>query len=185
GGRAARATAARVAGITTARKIADDELDGQNVRIDGATVTLVGKRSFANVELVNGAVLTHRETTETEAYGLELEVWSLAIDATSRIDVVGRGYLGGGRSGLGEIAHTVGFATGAQPGTGGSHGGLGGDYASNGANVPNPVYGNVANPVDLGSGGGAWAGAGGDGGGRVLIGALHLAVDGAILANGG
>ena len=151
----------------------------------GATVTLVGAHALGNVELLDGAVLTHRETTQTEAYGIQLSAWTLSVDATSRIDVVARGHLGGNRSGIGEIAHTSGFAAGAQNGAGGSYGGLGGDYSGNGASVPNPVYGNLVNPVDLGSGGGAWSGAGGDGGGRVLVGAINLVVDGSITANGG
>ncbi len=178
-------TGAPVTVITTNTEIASDVLAGQNVRVVGATLTLVGSRSLGNVELLNGAVLTHRETTQTEAFGIELSAWTLSVDATSRIDVVARGHLGGNRAGLGETAHTSGFAAGAQPGTGGSYGGFGGDYAGNGASVPNPVYGNVVNPVDLGSGGGAWGGDGGDGGGRVLIGAINLVVDGSIVANGG
>ena len=179
------ATGAPVTVLSSATEISNASLDGQNLRIVGATVTLVGAHTFRNVELRNGAVLTHRETTQTEAYGIELSAWTLSVDATSRIDVVARGHLGGNRAGLGEVAHTSGFAAGAQNGSGGSYGGLGGDYAGNGPSVPNPVYGNVVNPVDLGSGGGAWSGAGGDGGGRVLIGAINLVVDGAIRANGG
>jgi len=178
------ASGAPVTVISSAIELSNASLDGQSLRIVGATVTLVGAHGFGNIELLNGAVLTHRETTQTEAYGIELAAWTITVDATSRIDVVGRGYLGGNRAGLGEIAHTSGFAAGAQPGSGGSYGGLGGDYAGNGASVPNPVYGNLANPVDLGSGGGAWSGAGGDGGGRVLVGAINLVVDGAVLANG-
>ncbi|RIL05170.1 MAG: hypothetical protein DCC71_11320, partial [Proteobacteria bacterium] len=180
------ATGAPVSVITSDTEIASDVLDGAHLRVDGATLTLVGARRFGNVELVNGAVLTHRETTQSEAYGLELTAWTVSVDATSRIDAVGRGHLGGNRSGLGETAHTSGFAAGSQAGAGGSYGGLGGDYSGNGANAPNPVYGNLVNPVDLGSGGGAWAGnAGGDGGGRLLVGAIHLAADGAITTNGG
>jgi large repetitive protein len=179
------ATGAPVTVINSLAEISNASFDDQNLRIDGATVTLVGSHSFRNVELVNGAVLTHRETTQTEAYGIEVSAWTLSVDATSRIDVVARGHLGGNRAGLGETAHTSGFAAGAQNGSGGSYGGLGGDYAGNGPSVPNPVYGNLVNPVDLGSGGGGWSGAGGDGGGRVLIGAINLVVDGAIRANGG
>jgi hypothetical protein len=39
--------------------------------------------------------------------------------------------------------------------------------------------------VELGSGGGVWAGAGGNGGGRVFITAGNIANDGAIRADGG
>jgi hypothetical protein len=179
------ATGAEVVTITTPTEIVGAALDGRNLRIVGTTVTLEGSHAFANVELLGGAVLTHRETTASEAYAIELSAWTLAVDAASRIDVVGRGHLGGGKTALGETAQTAGFAAGARPGSGGSYGGLGGDYAGNGASAPNPVYGNLLQPVDLGSGGGAWSGAGGDGGGRVLLGVLHLALDGEVLANGG
>ena len=179
------ATGASVLLITSNTEIADAAFDGRNVRVQGATLTLVGDRTFHNVELLNGAVLTHRETTQTEAFGLHVQVWTLSVDTTSRIDAVGRGYLGGNRAGLGETAHTVGFTAGAQRGNGGSYGGLGGHSSSSGSAVPNPVNGNLVNPVDLGSGGGAWGGAGGDGGGRVLLSAINLAVDGTVRADGG
>ncbi|WP_100922754.1 Ig-like domain-containing protein [Candidatus Thiodictyon syntrophicum] len=185
GATATFATGASVLLITSNTEIADAAFDGRNVRVQGATLTLVGDRTFHNVELLNGAVLTHRETTQTEAFGLHVQVWTLSIDATSRLDVVGRGYLGGDRAGLGGTAHTVGFLPGAQSGNGGSYGGLGGHYSGSGSAVSNPVNGNLVNPVDLGSGGGAWGGAGGDGGGRVLLSAINLAVDGAVRVDGG
>lgn len=185
GGAATFATDAEVVSITSPTQIAGASLDGKNLRISGTTVTVVGEHAFGNVELVNGAVLTHRKTTQTEAFGLQLSVWTLAVDATSRIDVTGLGYLGGNKAGLAEVAHTVGFAPGASSGAGGSYGGLGGDFSGNGAAAPNPVYGSFLNPVDLGSGGGGWGGAGGDGGGRVLVSALHLVLDGSVTADGG
>ena len=185
GATATFATGASVLLITSDTEIADGAFDGRNVRVQGATLTLVGERRFGNLELINGAVLTHRETTATEAQSLQVTAWTLTVDATSRIDVAGRGYLGGNRAGLPDgQAHTTGFAPGAAAGTGGSHAGLGGRY-SGATGQPNPLYGNLVNPVDLGSGGGQWAGsAGGDGGGRVLIGAINLVQDGLIDARG-
>jgi hypothetical protein len=163
----------------------DAAYDDRNLRIDAATVTVDGAHSFRNVELLNGAVLTHSETTTTTAFSLEVSAWTLTVDPTSIIDVTGRGYLGGNRSGLGETAHTVGFQAGSQAGNGGSHGGIGGHYSGSGANAPNPPYGNLTHPADLGSGGGAWNGPGGDGGGRVFLGAINVIAEGSILANGG
>ncbi len=90
-------------------------------------------------ERAAGASRRRRRTTPPIS---SIEAGTISIDATSRIDVTGRGYLGGNRTGLGETAHTLGFAPGAQSGSGGSHGGLGGDYASNGASVPDAAYGN-------------------------------------------
>jgi hypothetical protein len=130
-------------------------------------------------------LLTHPETTTVYAPRLDLEVDNLVIASDSRIDVTGRGYLGGDRAGLGSTGYTVGFTPGAQHGNGGSYGGLGGHYSGSGGNVPNPVYGSVTDPVDLGSGGGAWGGHGGDGGGRIFILATDITVDGVIRANGG
>ena len=180
------ATGAEVVTLTTDAEISGAAFEGRNLRVVGAALTLVGPHSFGNVELLSGAVLTHRDTTQSEAYGLELTAWTLSVDATSRIDVTARGFLGGDRSGLpAGQAHTVGFAAGSQTGTGGSYGGLGGKYGASGSSQPNPVYGSLTNPVDLGSGGGAWAGDGGDGGGRMLVGAINIAMDGAIRADGG
>ena len=162
----------------------DTSYDNLNIRVDGGTVIINGPHSFHNVELLNGAVLAHSETTDSQQFSLNLSLWSLAIDAASSIDVTGRGYLGGGRSGLGETAHTVGFAPGSGNGNGGSFGGSGGHYSGS-ATSPNPVYGDLTNPMDLGSGGGAWSGNGGDGGGLVLLDAINISVDGSIRANGG
>jgi large repetitive protein len=185
GATATIATGAPVLVITSDTEIANANFDGQNVRVQGATLTLVGERRFGNLELLNGAALTHRETTVTEAQSLQVSAWTLTVDATSRIDVAGRGHLGGIRAGLPNgQAHTTGFAPGAAAGTGGSHAGLGGRFSA-ASGQPNPIYGDLVNPVDLGSGGGEWAGAaGGDGGGRVLIGAINLVADGLIDARG-
>jgi hypothetical protein len=137
------------------------------------------------VDLKEFGVLTHPETTTTYEGRLDLEVGTLLIDSDSAIDVTGRGYLGGNKTGIGETAHTVGFAAGAQRGNGGSYGGLGGHYSGSGSNQPNPIYGDPTDPQDLGSGGGAWSGNGGDGGGRVFITATDIEVNGAIRADGG
>jgi len=185
GATATFATGASVLLITSNTEIADAAFDGRNVRVQGATLTLVGARSFGNLELIDGAVLTHRETTATEAQSLHVTAWTLTVDATSRIDVAGRGYLGGIRAGLPDgQAHTTGFLPGAASGTGGSHAGLGGRF-SGASGQPNPIYGDLVNPTDLGSGGGSWSSVvGGDGGGRVLIGAINLVQDGLIDARG-
>lgn len=180
------ATGVEVVQITADTDIVNASLDERNLRVSGATLTVVGSHAFHNVELVNGARLVHRETTQTETFGLEVTAWTVSVDATSKIDVTGRGFLGGNKAGFGENGATVGLAAGANAGAGGSYGGRGGDYSGNGANVPNAVYGDLTNPVDLGSGGGAWGGQpGGDGGGRVLIGAINLANDGGVIADGG
>ena len=159
----------------------DTAFDNKNLRIVGTTVTLDGYHAFKNVELVNGAVLTHPETDLTREYGLNFVAWTLTIDGTSAINMDGRGYLGG--KNWQEKGRTIGNVYGSARGAGGSYGGLGGGYQ--GA-VPNPVYGDLTSPLDLGSGGGAWDNEdGGDGGGRLQLNAVNVVVDGAIRANGG
>ncbi|MEZ4289970.1 MAG: hypothetical protein R3E53_05275 [Myxococcota bacterium] len=184
GGLATIATGTPRTTITTDVELAAGSNDDQDVVIDGARVTLVGAHRWRNVELRNGAVLTHRETTDTAEYRIDLEAWTLTIDATSAIDVTARGYLGG-TAGL--PGATVGQALGSAVRDGGSHGGLGGDDGSTAAG-PVPVYGDLTEPLTLGSGGGGPSNGtsrAGDGGGLVLLGAINLVVDGAIRADGG
>jgi hypothetical protein len=127
-----------------------------------------------SLSLLNGAVLTHPAATSLEAYSLQLVVSNLVIDAASKIDVSGRGYIADYTVSNAFDGDEVGFS-------GGSYGGLGG---FNGATA-NPVYGDYRNPSDLGSGGGdAPYGGGGAGGGLVQITATNALIDGKILAEG-
>ena len=57
---------------------------------------------------------------------LELEIGELFIDATSAIDVTGKGYLGGYWEGNGCEGRTLGNVEGAGRRGGGSYGGVGG-----------------------------------------------------------
>jgi hypothetical protein len=98
---------------------------------------------------------------------------ALTVDAASKIDVSGRGYLPG--CALGNT--TIGGATGQSSG---SYGGLG--PVLNG--ISNPVYGDYRNPNELGTGAGP-VNTAGSGGGLVRITANSAQIDGAILANGG
>jgi hypothetical protein len=159
----------------------DAAIDNKNIRVTGTTLTVNGSHSFHNLELLNGAVLTHSDTTTLQEFSFDLNAWTVSVDATSSIDVTGKGYLGG-RTGD-ERGRTVGNALGSYSGAGGSYGGLGGGYQ--GA-VTNPVYGDLINPLDLGSGGGVWAGTwGGDGGGLIKLSAINVTNDGSIRSNGG
>ena len=127
-------------------------------------------------------LLTHYETTPSFVNWLDLTAGSLEIDAQSRIDATGRGYIGARADW--EQGRTLGNVYGSNRGAGGSYGGLGGKYDPNWN--PNGTYGDLTNPQELGSGGGAWGGDdGGDGGGLVLISAGSIALNGAIIANGG
>ncbi|MEM4722025.1 MAG: Ig-like domain-containing protein, partial [Candidatus Methanomethylicaceae archaeon] len=160
----------------------DTTFDDKNLRIIGTAVTINGYHRFRNVELLNGAVLTHPETTMTSEYGINLELWTLTVDSSSSINVDGRGYLGGNREGNDCSGQTISNTNGSTYRSGGSYGGLGGAYDG----TPNPVYGNFVMPFDLGSGGscGGTSYAGGDGGGRIQIKAINVMADGKISANG-
>ena len=77
---------------------------------------------------------------------------------------------------------TLGFQLGSTSGAGGSYGGLGGATAGG---TPNPIYGNLTNPNEPGSGGGTFSAPAGNGGGLIRIAANTLTLNGAIRANGG
>ena len=162
----------------------DTTYDDQNLRItDGARVIIAGTHSFHNVEIMNGAVLTHQETDLDFQYGIHLHAWTLTLDATGAIDVDARGYLGGESGGNDCTGQTEGNTDGSTYRSGGSYGGLGAPYGG----TPNPVYGNLTAPTDLGSGGGCYNGShpGGDGGGSVEIYAINIVADGTLSADGG
>lgn len=161
----------------------DNALDNTNLRIRGAQVTIVGYHSYKNVELLEGAKLIHPETDLGDSNILLFSVWSLSIDSTSSIDLLGRGYLGGLRNGNICTGHTYSHNPGSSAKAGGSFGGIGGAISGG---VPNPVYGLFTDPADMGSGGGCgdYSRQGGDGGGLVKIYAINIAADGAINADG-
>ncbi|HIJ86427.1 MAG TPA: hypothetical protein HPP97_01945 [Desulfuromonadales bacterium] len=162
----------------------DTFYDNRNIRLSGTAFTVNGHHHFNNVELLNGAVLKHSTTTDTTEYRLDLDLWTLSIDSASRLDLTGSGYRGGRASVWYDAALTIGYATGSTGGAGGSYGGLGSVY--DGGRVPNPVYGaDLTNPLELGSGGGSWGyTAGGAGGGLLILKAINMMNDGAILSNG-
>ena len=168
----------------------DFSYDNESIVIDGCTVTIDGSHNFQSLTLRNNAVLTHSEATTTTTSKLDLVIAStLTIDSTSKIDVSGKGYLGGGE---GDNSSTKGMTKGntTEGGsdfyTGGSYGGLGGIGRSN--YLPNVVYGDFTNPNELGSGGGGSTSSGwhgGNGGGLVRITAGSIQLDGEIRADGG
>jgi len=125
--------------------------------------------------LAENGLISHFGSTGSFTSGLTLTAGTFTIDSTSKIDVTGRGYQPG---------YTSGNVAISRPGTGGSHGGLGGRYF-NSSYQPEPVYDSSTNPTDLGSSGGTWSSTPGTGGGRVLISAGLLALDGSIVADGG
>jgi hypothetical protein len=154
--------------------------------IDGAlTVTIDGVHRFASLTLRNGALITHPLATATGISKLDLTVdGTLQVDATSKIDVTGRGFLGEGRPGnsLGG-GMTTEFQIGSIARAGGSYGGLGGSLGR----TAGPVYGDLTDPNEVGSGGGGvfpTPSIAGTGGGLVRVVAQTVNLDGTINANG-
>ncbi|MDP6491466.1 MAG: hypothetical protein QGH42_12565 [Kiritimatiellia bacterium] len=99
-------------------------LDGQAVLVDGAALTLDGEHVFDRLTLTNGAVLTHSASVSGLVFSV---IGRLEVAADSRLDVRGRGYLGGAGGNTYDGGHGPGGGL-AQwyVGGGGSHGGTGG-----------------------------------------------------------
>ncbi|MCC7204900.1 MAG: Ig-like domain-containing protein, partial [Phycisphaeraceae bacterium] len=167
-------------GVWTALGIAGDaEFMADDLVIRGTGVVVAPEHqmpvSVNNLAILDGAVLTHRITTTTDAFSLLVTVAEqLTVDVNSRIDVSNRGYTWG---------HTVGndTATAAVSKAGGTYGG----YGTSNQGTTNVAYDDYRDPANLGSGGGTAWGAGGSGGGLIRITAASAFIDGQILANGG
>ncbi len=163
----------------------DFSLDNVNLRISNAVVTIEGAHTFRNVELLGTSRITHAEATVSNEPSFNLTLWSLSMTSNASINVTGRGYLGGQQPGNPfNEGRTTNQAFGSSLRAGGSHGGIGGIFSGS---IPGPLYGNLQQPTELGSGGGSRGDsivAGGDGGGRIRITAINIAADGAIRADG-
>jgi hypothetical protein len=165
-----------------ARTRVDDEIDLTNtLEVSFGAELALAKRIIAPTASVTGSsVITHLPATATTLFKVDLSADTLTVDATSRIDVTGRGFLGGRQPGnpFGNKGMTVGFGAGSDSGSGGSYGGLGGGDNSN------PVYGDFRDPNDVGSGGGTFGNVASNGGGLIRIVAQTLQLDGTIRADG-
>ncbi len=158
------------------------------VRLDNSRLSTTAIEA-ERIVLENTSTLSHPATTTQQVYRLELTVDELVIDGTSRIDVSGKGYLGGySGDNLGLYGMTLGNTTtgGSEGYSGASYGGLG---YQNESDAVNAVYGDFGNPVELGSGGGAYANywgvkPGGNGGGGLILNASSIQLDGGIHADG-
>jgi uncharacterized repeat protein (TIGR01451 family) len=162
--------------VTPLGEMPDTTFSANQLVLSGAGVVAETEHQMpiqvTDLTVSNGAVLTSPATTPTQEYSLHLTVAnSLTVDASSAIDVSGKGYTAG---------YTLGNSTtgGATNLGGGSYGGMG---AATGTNTTNTVYGDYLHPDQLGSGGG---GNGGVGGGLVQITAQSAQIDGSIRSNG-
>lgn len=117
-----------------------------------------------SVLVQNGGTLTHTANTTTEAHKLSVRANTITIDSGGNVNLDGRGYAGGS-----------GPASSTNGNVGGGHGGLGGAGTT--------FYGDITQPITLGSAGGSANG--GAGGGAVKLECLGtLTVNGTISANG-
>ena len=156
------------------------------LEVASASEFVVADKVTANsINLAGGGILTHASTTGNTAFKLDINVQELTIDAASRIDVSGRGFLGGGRPG--NPSATLGMTPGFVPlngsGTAGSYGGIGGNF--HGCvecalrRFPKSQRILVAAAVDF------QGAAAGSGGGLTRIVAQTISLHGSIRANGG
>ena len=147
-------------------------------QVDCSTVTLSG----------SGTELMHYATTTSTEYNLVINATTVDVGVGSAIHADGKGYLGGySGDNSSQYGRTLGNTTtgGSQLyNTGGSHGGLGGEQSVN--YTANISYGDLYEPVSLGSGGGGVnGGPGGDGGGAIYLNISGtLTLDGEIRSNG-
>ncbi|MBN1273270.1 MAG: carboxypeptidase regulatory-like domain-containing protein, partial [Candidatus Aminicenantes bacterium] len=168
------------------------DYENQNIIIKEGTVTINGAHTFRNVLVLGNGILSHSGSTTTETHKMELTIIEkLVVTCGGRIDVTGKGYLGGWRGdNSSKFGRTRGNTTtgGSEMSCGGSYGGYGGLYSTTyeDGNEVNDIYGSLYHPTDPGSGGGGWSAGdlGGNGGGVIRIEADEIVLDGKILANG-
>lgn len=139
---------------------------------------------FTGLVLQNNAVVTHAATTITQEYALEFSAGYVTIDASSKIDVTGKGYSESTTPGrlrtYGNLPIDSGFN-----GVGGSHAGV----AVNSGAATNLTYGSIFEPNSLGSSG-CYYGPGyptGAGGGKLKLtvtGPAGIELAGSIQADG-
>ncbi|XXF08322.1 hypothetical protein J3Q00_20425 [Pseudomonas sp. D2-3] len=139
----------------------------KNLIVDGFTAELSQSLRLNRVYVLNGGVITTPFASDKFTQGITVTADEIEVDASSRIDVSGRGLLPS--SEVGDYC-------------GGSHGGLGGQYGSCGNNS---VYGDYLAPTTFGMGG-RYYGANYPirGGGSIKLVTRSLKLDGQLLANG-
>ncbi len=160
----------------------------QDATLDNSARLTQRDSNGTNLNLLGSSLITGWTASTSIVYPIFVQATNLTIGASARISAVGNGYLGSRNNGNGSIARTDGNvnASGSYQ-TGGSHGGLGGQY---GATVT-PTYGNPDQPVTFGAGGTSYNSSspsyvGGNGGGVIRVNVLGtFQHDGLLDANGG
>jgi hypothetical protein len=178
---------------TDSRLVASNQVVASTIQlVTRSSVDANAINAATSFQISDNSIVSHIPTTGNALGKLLLNTATLVIDATSRIDVSARGFLGGRQPGNSLVSTgnltgtfpgmTLGFQAGSTGRSGGSYGGLGGVGE---VGTANPVYGDFADPNDGGSGGSAATGTGGNGGGEVRIVANTLQLNGVIKADGG
>jgi hypothetical protein len=186
-------TTLRIIRITTPTVVGPDDrtitkngasvpLSIADLRVIGTTLTISGRHQLGALTLRNGATLTHAAGSIAGYNGVTVEGVQLlvqervVIDATSAIDVSGKGYAPNGGPGRGYVR------------SGGGHGGAGGHdrrCAGTCGDDGGVTYGDFVYPATLGSGAADSSnGHGGAGGGAVVLVADAVKVAGSIRADG-
>ena len=156
--------------------------DGDDIIVQGCTLTVDGPHSFRSLTL-NGAVLNHTPAPNGETNNrIQITVTGdVLVDAVSRVDISGRGYLAAGTPGAAPPT--------ADDGGGGGHGGDGG-WAYFGAAEPGGPggFGSVTAPISFGGSAAGTADQGyvrcpGGGAVQFAVGGT-LTLNGQVLANG-
>lgn len=178
------------------------ELDVESIDTGGERVglwTLSGARwvlheplAAGSLNLLAGSELSAPEPTWQEVVAVEIDLGgALLVDASSAIDLRGRGHVGGLRGGnplvTGQGPEGEPLAVGGR--TGGSHGGLGGyqDAGAGRGTTVAPVTDDLREPRVAGSGGSGLLGSseeGSNGGGVLRLRASSLVLFGRIDASG-
>ncbi len=167
------------------------QFEGDDITVDGVRLTVDGPHNFASLALVNGATLTH--STATVALPVITVQGDVSVDATSSVDVSGRGRndQGGNRVFGGSYGGWSSNVGGTRPG--GPYGsatepfqhGIGKSRRGGGV-IRLIVSGTLTNDGLIASDGQAGNGDYGSGsGGSIWIDAQTLAGSGSIRADGG
>lgn len=150
---------------------------------------------FKTLRVGPNGVVTHTRASTTQAFGIDVYATeSITVEASGKIDVIGKGYQGANSvnaSLLGRGPGNVEMNPGAA-----SYGGLGVAWHTRDTNSGTnrqAIYGTPSDPNDVGSGAGrhGWHGAlntvtwqGTDGGGLVRLKSPAMLINGSILADG-
>ncbi|MBS2032930.1 MAG: hypothetical protein JST54_33970 [Deltaproteobacteria bacterium] len=156
-----------------------------DVSLTSSTISLAetAPLSLNSLTLASSSTLTHAPATSEATYRLDLDVaGAVVIDSSSKIDVSGKGYLGGyAGDNQSPFGRTAGNVLDTHANSGGAHGGNG----YNGASPAQQAFDDYVDPSDFGGGGaGSSSCAGGSGGGVIRIQSASLDLEGALLAEG-